>query len=101
MNLSKVSDEEKLSLCRKYFIGGIFALPFLWLVNTVWFFREAFFRSAFEQQKKIRTYVTWSLVGCLVWTTALIAWITVYQVKRAEWGETGDRLSFIIPRGRP
>ena len=45
--------------------------------------------------------VTWSLIGCLVWTTGLIAWITVFQLKRAEWGETGDRLSFIIPRGRP
>lgn len=36
-------------------IGGFALLPFLWLVNVVWFFREAFIKPTYAEQLQIRT----------------------------------------------
>jgi len=94
-----MKDDDKLDLCRKYFFGGFALLPFLWFVNVVWFFREAFIVPAYEQQKQIRTYLIRSGIGVLVWTAIIAAWVTVFQMNRADWGATGDQLSFIIPKG--
>uniref|UniRef100_A0A8D2M2H8 Gamma-secretase subunit PEN-2 n=1 Tax=Zonotrichia albicollis TaxID=44394 RepID=A0A8D2M2H8_ZONAL len=55
MNLERVSNEEKLQLCRKYYLGGFLLLPFLWLVNVVWFFRPAFLAPPFGEQPRIKT----------------------------------------------
>ena len=43
MNLDSVPSEEKLKTCKRYFIIGCFGLPFVWLINGIWFLREAFF----------------------------------------------------------
>ena len=99
MDLNKVPNEEKVRLSRLYFIGGFAFLPFLWLVNVLWFFREAFLRDEYEGQKNVRTNLLRSLVGLCVWIAGLTAWITIYQMNRALWGELGDRLSFLIPLG--
>ena len=37
------------------FIGGFALLPFLWCVNSVWFFKEAFLKESYEQQNQIKT----------------------------------------------
>jgi len=37
------------------FLGGFALLPFLWLINSVWFFRDAFLAEAFDEQKRIRS----------------------------------------------
>ena len=37
------------------FTGGFFLLPFLWVVNSIWFFKEAFFKASYEEQKQIKT----------------------------------------------
>ena len=42
-----------------------------------------------------------SAIGAFIWAAGLIAWIVVFQLKRAEWGEFADSLSFIIPMGIP
>lgn len=42
----------KVSGC---FVGGFALLPFLWLINSVWFFRDAFLAEAFDEQKRIRS----------------------------------------------
>ncbi|XP_025048159.1 gamma-secretase subunit PEN-2, partial [Alligator sinensis] len=55
MNLERVPNEEKLNLCRKYYLGGFALLPFLWLVNVLWFFREAFLAPAYTQQLQIKS----------------------------------------------
>ena len=65
MNLERVSNEEKLNLCRKYYLGGFAFLPFLWLVNIFWFFREAFLAPAYTEQSQIKGYVWRSAVGFL------------------------------------
>ena len=50
MDLSKAKDEEKLKLCRTYFLAGFAFLPFMWAVNFFWFFKYAFLVPAFNQQ---------------------------------------------------
>ena len=40
-------------------------------------------------------------IGTIAWTAALITWITIFQLHRAEWGATADQISFIIPTGIP
>ncbi|KAL8572027.1 hypothetical protein ACOMHN_038385 [Nucella lapillus] len=99
MDLRRVKDEDKLNLCRKYWIGGLALLPFLWFVNSVWFFNEAFRKPPYDQQKMIRTYVVRSMVGTVVWVGLVVAWVTVFQLNRSSWGATADYMSFIIPRG--
>lgn len=101
MDVSKMTNSEKLSLCRKYFYFGFAVLPFLWFVNSVWFYWQAFRRPPFEEQKQIRLYVIYSFIGASVWFVGLLAWIITYQLNRADWGATGDSLSFNIPRGIP
>lgn len=99
MNLSKASEEEKLQICRKYFIGGFFLLPFFWLVNSVWFFKEAFIRK--DANPKIRRYVGGSMIGTLVWTTVLIVWTVVFQTQRANWLPYIDYITLTVPNGTP
>ena len=45
--------------------------------------------------------VVGSLVGAVVWLVALVSWCIVFSIKRSEWGELADALSFIIPKGVP
>ncbi|XP_028679111.1 gamma-secretase subunit PEN-2 [Erpetoichthys calabaricus] len=101
MNLERVPNEEKLNLCRKYYLGGFALLPFLWLVNVVWFFKEAFMKPAYTEQALIKSYVKKSMLGVLFWVAILTAWITTFQHFRAQWGEVADYLSFTIPLGIP
>ena len=65
LNLERASPEEKVKLCKKYFYIGFFALPVVWLVNAVWFFREAFFKN--NNPLMLKRYVIFSAIGFLVW----------------------------------
>ena len=55
MNLesSKVTSEEKVELCKKYFYLGWLALPFVWGINAVWFYKEAFIKPEFPGQVRV------------------------------------------------
>uniref|UniRef100_A0A5S6QPK6 Gamma-secretase subunit PEN-2 n=1 Tax=Trichuris muris TaxID=70415 RepID=A0A5S6QPK6_TRIMR len=99
MNLDKMNDDEKLFLCRRFFYGGFACLPLLWLVNSVWFFRQAFVRDSFENQPLLRLYVAGSMIGVVLWTIVLVAWISVFQLKRTDWDAFGDYISFVVPEG--
>ncbi|XP_023015181.1 presenilin enhancer, gamma-secretase subunit [Leptinotarsa decemlineata] len=101
MDLSKASNEKKLYLCKWYFRIGIFLLPFVWAVNAVWFFNEAFRKPEYEEQKHIKKYVIFSAVGSVIWFTALVTWVAIFQINRANWGEFADYISFMIPVGTP
>ncbi|CAH2252748.1 gamma-secretase subunit pen-2 [Pararge aegeria] len=100
MDLNRLSNDKKLQLCKWYFKVGCILLPFVWAVNLVWFFKEAFVKPPFEEQKQIKKYVILSGAGTLVWATLLVAWATAFQLQRVSWGATGDALSFIVPLGR-
>ncbi|EUB59824.1 Gamma-secretase subunit pen-2 [Echinococcus granulosus] len=90
---------DRLRICKIYFFAGIAFLPFLWLVNVVWFFRDAFFGPPSNTRKKFQLYVALSFIGALIWIVGLVAWSIVYHQKRISWGYLGDRLSFNIPPG--
>eukprot|EP00045_Choanoeca_perplexa_P000766 m.16010 g.16010 ORF g.16010 m.16010 type:complete len:95 (-) comp10527_c0_seq1:206-490(-) len=92
MDLNRASEEDKLKVCRYYFYGGFLFLPWLWIVNAVWFFNES------RTNSKIRSMVIVSALGAVVWMAALIAWAIIYQNNRADW-ENGDKLAVVIPRG--
>ena len=99
MNLDRVDEEEKLKISRRYFIIGFFLLPFVWLVNGVWFFREAFLKG--RGHPSLRRYVAYSLLGSLLWVVAVVIWTSVYQTQRRHWGAGGDYISFTLPQGSP
>ncbi|KAK3779315.1 hypothetical protein RRG08_031606 [Elysia crispata] len=99
MDLRRVNNTEKLAMCRKYFFAGFFVLPFLWVVNSVWFFKEAFRKPHYTEQADIRSYVIRSMIGAVIWLAIIITWVIFYQTKRVEWGSFGDSLLFIIPYG--
>ena len=56
LSSAKVTPEQKVSLCTKYFYLGFLCLPFLWGVNAAWFFGEAF-RFAISDIKTVRVSV--------------------------------------------
>uniref|UniRef100_A0A8D9BFC3 Gamma-secretase subunit PEN-2 n=1 Tax=Cacopsylla melanoneura TaxID=428564 RepID=A0A8D9BFC3_9HEMI len=116
---------KSLKVCRYYFLGGFFFLPCLWLVNVLFFLPEAFGHGDLPsgdptdddnyllltdaekeaRRKRIRglarRYVIVSAVGALAWVVVLGVWNYLYQTRRSEWGEWGDAVSAIIPRGKP
>ena len=97
MNLEKVGEEEKVAISRRYFIGGFFFLPLLWVVNSAWFFREAIKKNG---NQMIRRYVAGSVVGTVVWIAVVILWTSVYQTQRTNWGSFADYISLTLPYGK-
>eukprot|EP00128_Syssomonas_multiformis_P002638 Colp12_sorted_trinity150504_noHs@21857 len=79
-----------------HFIGGFFALPWLWLINAVWFFNEA---RAPNANPKFKLYVVTSFVGALVWFAGIIVWISIYQTQWNTWGASADKIAENIPLG--
>jgi len=72
VSLEKKSPEERLIICRKYYMGkkkkstkflfiislliaGFAFLPLLWLINAIWFYKQAFKVEPYPQQAQIRT----------------------------------------------
>lgn len=54
MDLSKMSNADRVQLCRRYFFIGLALLPLVWIVNFVCFFRYAFIAEPSQSQKIIR-----------------------------------------------
>ena len=42
MNLERQPPEEKINVCRKYFLAGLPLLPWIWIINVLWFWKYAF-----------------------------------------------------------
>eukprot|EP00002_Diphylleia_rotans_P027789 TRINITY_DN5584_c0_g1_i2.p1 TRINITY_DN5584_c0_g1~~TRINITY_DN5584_c0_g1_i2.p1 ORF type:complete len:118 (+),score=30.77 TRINITY_DN5584_c0_g1_i2:52-405(+) len=83
--------------CWKMFVGGIFALPWLWFVNAFWF-RSALFGGP---SHLMTTYTRFSLIGSIMYGVALFAWLGVFQDNWQDWDEKGEDLAIIIPKGDP
>eukprot|EP00127_Corallochytrium_limacisporum_P004712 Clim_evm66s172 gene=Clim_evmTU66s172 len=96
--MPRMKEEVKLKWARVYWICGFFFLPWVWLVNVYWFYREAFFKPS-PNQAKFKFYVTFSLAGALVYLAGFITWIVIYQKNWASWGVTGEDISMNIPQG--
>ncbi|KAL5269981.1 hypothetical protein ACHWQZ_G003453 [Mnemiopsis leidyi] len=98
MNLRRASPEEKINVCRKYFLAGLPLLPWVWIVNVLWFWREA---TKPDHIPEVRKYVMYSAIGALAYLTVFGTWVGVYQSQRVAWGALGDRISIFVPDGEP
>ncbi|ORX62706.1 gamma-secretase subunit PEN-2-like protein [Hesseltinella vesiculosa] len=94
--LDKLTFDEMLVISKKMFYGGFAFLPFLWLVNFIYFFGQAHRPTA---PKQLKQYVYMSLAGCVLWFIALTTWYGVYVNRRSSWGALGDTLTVVIPKG--
>ncbi|KAI8083174.1 gamma-secretase aspartyl protease complex, presenilin enhancer-2 subunit [Halteromyces radiatus] len=94
--LDKLGFDEMIIISKKMFYGGFAFLPFLWLVNFLYFFQQTRKPSA---PKQLKHYVYLSLGGCLLWFIVLTTWYGIFVNERTYWGALGDKLTVVIPKG--
>jgi presenilin enhancer 2 len=115
--LEKMSSEEHINISKKMFYGGFAFLPFLWLVNFMYFFNTIRQPNApktlknckcsMNEKKNAKTDelmlnlidVYWSLGGCVIWFIILTTWYGLFVNKRTAWGQGADRITVVIPKG--
>lgn len=92
-----INMDEKLSICRKYYLAGFFLLPLFWLVNFVWHYEDAYRAEPFEEQPQFKHYVLRSGIGFVFWAILFISWIFYFQTQRYynDW----DYLTYNFPTG--
>lgn len=100
MNIDNIDDKERLRICRIYYLAGFAFLPFLWIVNFFWFFKQVFMRKPYPEQAQMKKYLVHSGIGSIVWLCLIVAWNIVFHIHRVEWDAIGDQLTFVIPRGK-
>lgn len=101
MDKERLSNAEKLQICRSYYKWGFCLLPALWAINYFWFYKEANSLPEFEEQKEIQKLRKLSGIGAVIWLVIFSIWIVIFQFHRVSWGAFGDNISFIIPTGSP
>ncbi|KAL0081385.1 gamma-secretase aspartyl protease complex, presenilin enhancer-2 subunit [Phycomyces blakesleeanus] len=94
--LDKMSNDELITISKKMFYGGFAFLPFLWLVNVMYFFTMCRKSTA---PPALRKYVLMSLAGCILSFIALTTWYAVFVNKRVQWGQSADTITVVIPKG--
>eukprot|EP01113_Clastostelium_recurvatum_P048178 TRINITY_DN8716_c0_g1_i2.p1 TRINITY_DN8716_c0_g1~~TRINITY_DN8716_c0_g1_i2.p1 ORF type:complete len:100 (-),score=18.33 TRINITY_DN8716_c0_g1_i2:77-376(-) len=93
----EMTEEKMRNISKKMFIGGFFFLPWLWLVHILLFLRE--WRKS-TTPADVKWYLKYSLVGCIVYTSIFVIWLSVYVTQHNKWGAAGDAIALIIPLGR-
>lgn len=76
-------------------IGGIFALPWLWLVNALYFRKHL--RANGDSQ--VRRNVLISLIGGVIEFVALFIWYIVFHFEWSRWGEFGESIAVVTSWG--
>ncbi|ORE06426.1 presenilin enhancer 2 [Rhizopus microsporus var. microsporus] len=94
--LEKMSFEEHVSISKKMFYGGFAFLPFLWLVNFMYFYKTSQLPNAPSELKK---YIYLSLTGCITWFILLTTWYAIFVNKRIAWSTDVDGITVVIPKG--
>jgi len=92
-----MSEQEILNISKKMFYGGFAFLPWLWLVNWIYFHQVLKQRPGLPD--KIHFYVKWSLRGSMIWAILIAIWIIVFQTNRVKWGHHIDGLYVTVPKG--
>ena len=77
------SEIEIEAVARKMFYGGCALLPWLWLVNII-YFRKLYFSP--ECPPGVKKWVGRSSIGFLVVTTLWIIWCIIFQTTYKSWG---------------
>ena len=114
--------KEQVNVARKMFWGGCALLPFLWMVNLIYFRKELMSSSTPAPLKSCawllcanlvrrrhcipdaRVAVTYaptdlrkSLAGLCIVTAMFVTWVVVFQTSWEGWGETGTDLLVVQP----
>lgn len=94
---TNIKINDKLTICRKYYIAGFFLLPLFWLVNFIWHYKDAFQAEPFEEQPQFKRYVLRSGIGFLCWMVMIVCWVIYFQTQRYyyDW----DYITFNFPTG--
>lgn len=90
--------EKQETVALRYFIGGCFFLPFLWLTSYF------FFRDLLDNEEiitpKTRFYVRTGMTLFWVVVFAFAAWFLIFLIWRVDMGSVGDALLIAFPKGR-
>ncbi|CAI5720974.1 hypothetical protein KXD40_005996 [Peronospora effusa] len=89
-NLNKEADE---SVAKKMFLGGLVFLPWLHLVNVV-FYHKQFLDSSIDAS--VTRWVRRSFLGFLFWTVLFMSWVLIFQLKWKEFG--WQSLVMVVPK---
>ncbi|KAJ0395946.1 hypothetical protein P43SY_003306 [Pythium insidiosum] len=88
-NLNQEADE---SVARKMFFGGLALLPWLHLVNVI-FFRKQFMDASIDP--KVTLWVRRSFMGFLFTTALFLTWAIMFQLKWKDFGWA--KLVMVLP----
>ncbi|EFA82289.1 gamma-secretase subunit [Heterostelium album PN500] len=90
----KLNDEKMRGIARKLWIAGFFFLPWVWMINILFFLPHRKVLSP-----AIIWYLKYSLIGFFVYTGIFMTWMGIYLVNRNKWGAFGDSISITVPFG--
>jgi presenilin enhancer 2 len=102
----KLSNEDILRISRRYFYIGCAFLPFLWLVNYIYFRAEVEKRSG-QLDKRVRNcmlllkkLLRYHLFNMQIFVINLLSQLFgLFVGYRVQWGAAADKLTVVIPRG--
>ncbi|CAF2231322.1 unnamed protein product, partial [Rotaria magnacalcarata] len=63
---------------------GCACLPLLWIINAIWFYKQAFKVEPYPQQAEIRKYVIRSAIGTFIWIIIIVSWNIIFQLLRTQ-----------------
>ncbi|CAI5742352.1 unnamed protein product [Peronospora destructor] len=90
-NLNKEADE---SVAKKMFLGGLVFLPWLHLVNVI-FYHKQFLDPSIDAS--VTRWVRRSFLGFLFWTVLFLSWVLVFQLNWKDFG--WQDLVMVVPKG--
>ena len=71
-------------VARRMFVIGAFALPWLWMVNCLFFYQRIYEGRDVSAEAKV--WLMRSTVGAATAFAGILAWIIIVQLKWEEWG---------------
>mmetsp|Transcript_425 Transcript_425/g.562 ORF Transcript_425/g.562 Transcript_425/m.562 type:complete len:108 (+) Transcript_425:80-403(+) len=72
-------------LARRMFFGGCALLPWLWIVNILYFLPGI---RAGKVNAEVKAWVNRSMAGSAIVVSVLVAWIVIFQLNWIRWGWT-------------
>eukprot|EP01094_Clydonella_sp_ATCC50884_P020073 TRINITY_DN4078_c0_g1_i1.p2 TRINITY_DN4078_c0_g1~~TRINITY_DN4078_c0_g1_i1.p2 ORF type:complete len:100 (+),score=26.03 TRINITY_DN4078_c0_g1_i1:193-492(+) len=91
----RASKKGQKKVSRYLFIGGFFLLPWLWVVNVLFF--APFLRHP-RTPAEVKANVAGSAVGALVFFAGFVAWAVWYSYNWQDLGVTGENLLVDLPK---
>eukprot|EP01091_Cochliopodium_minus_P017433 TRINITY_DN6829_c0_g1_i1.p1 TRINITY_DN6829_c0_g1~~TRINITY_DN6829_c0_g1_i1.p1 ORF type:complete len:104 (-),score=20.77 TRINITY_DN6829_c0_g1_i1:125-436(-) len=95
---ARKSKKASIHVSQRMLIGGFFFLPWLWLVNAMYFYRQLFAKGDKKIPQVQRNVRISFILGILFWIP-LIVWYVYFAKNWRNWGTFGENLSFINVKG--